>query len=62
MWWFRSPPYRGSAAVADFGTMNHTRKQCYAVVLTGSEVCKAADPGTANFRTDKDTRPWRTIA
>jgi hypothetical protein len=55
MWWFRSPPYRGPAAVADFGTIIHTGKQCFASVLIGSEVRKAADSGTTNFRTDKDT-------
>jgi aconitate decarboxylase len=51
VWWFRSPPYCGSAAVADFGTINHTRKQCFASVLIGSEVRKAANHSTANFRT-----------
>ena len=35
---------------ADFGTINHTRKQCFASVLIDSEVRKAADPGTANFQ------------
>jgi hypothetical protein len=35
---------------ADFGTTNHTRKQCFASVLIDSEVRKAADPGMANFR------------
>jgi hypothetical protein len=51
VWWFRSPPYCGSAAVADFGTISHTRKQCFASVLIGSEVRKAANHSTANFRT-----------
>jgi hypothetical protein len=35
---------------ADFGTTNHTRKQCFASVLIDWEVRKAADPGMANFR------------
>jgi hypothetical protein len=51
VWWFRSPPYRGSAAAADFGTINHTGKQCFASVLIGSEVRKAANHSTVNFRT-----------
>ena len=38
-------------SVADFGTINHTRKQCFASVLIGSEVRKAADPNATNFRT-----------
>jgi hypothetical protein len=35
---------------ADFGTTNHTRKQCLASVLIDPEVRKAADPGMANVR------------
>jgi len=35
---------------ADFGTTNHTGKQCFASVLIDSEVRKAADPGMAKFR------------
>ena len=34
---------------ADFGTTNHTRKQCFASVLIDSEVRKAADPGMAKL-------------
>jgi hypothetical protein len=33
------------------GTISHTRKQCLASALIGSDVRKAADHGTANFRT-----------
>ena len=51
VWWFRSPPYYRPAAVADFATINHTRKQYFANVLIGSEVRKAADPTPTNFRT-----------
>jgi len=36
---------------ADVGTINHTRKQCLASVLVGSEVRKVVGFSTANFRT-----------
>src|ERR1700761_9150346 len=49
VWWFRVRLWTSSDA--DFGTMNQTRKQRFASVLIDSEVRRAADSGTANFRT-----------
>jgi hypothetical protein len=51
VWSFRSLSYYGSAAVADFGTMNHTARQHRARVPIGSKGRKTAGLSTASFRT-----------
>jgi hypothetical protein len=43
---------------ADFGTTNHSPKQCFATVLIDSEVRKAADPGMGNFRIGTLATDW----
>jgi hypothetical protein len=50
VWSFRGPRYLGSAAIADFGTINHTGKQCLASVLIDSKVRTVPIQSITNFR------------
>jgi hypothetical protein len=51
VWWFRSPPYFGLTTVADFETINHSRKQWLAGVLVDSKFRKVLVQAMANSTT-----------